>query len=115
MKDFFGNEFNALSQMNALIKKLAIADIPFEVRGFPSASDAMLGTLQVCAPSIEEPIIDIVCHGGSYGHEHGLMEAMTRNHSADDWDDGVRGWLDADEAFTLVANALTSYQSKAAE
>lgn len=117
MKDFLGNEFNALSQMNALAKKLAIADIPFEIRGFPSASEWTVGTLQVCAPSIENPMIDVVCHGGSYGHETGLMEAMTHNGYAyeHDWGEDVRGWLDADEAFDLIVDVLNFHPSKAAE
>lgn len=117
MEDFFGKEFNALSQMNALIRKLAIAGIPFEVRGFPSPSECMMGALQICAPSFEKPAIDVVCHGGSYGHEMGLMEAMAHDSYARecDWGDDVKGYLDADEAFDLIVDALALDQPKAVE
>ncbi len=117
MKDFFGKEFDALSQMNALIRKLALAGIPFEVRGFPSTSECMMGTLQICAPTIKKPAIDIVCHGSSYGHEGGLMEAMAHGSYAEKhgWGDDVCGWLDVDEAFKLVADVITSLHGEAAE
>lgn len=108
MKDFLGDEFDALTQMNTLIRKLAVAGIPFEVRGFPSGVEYMCGTLQICAPSIKECAIDIVCHGHSYGHEDGLMEALIEEpfRSDDEWDDGIRADLDADEAFDLVAKVV---------
>ena len=117
MKDFFGKEFDALSQMNTLIKKLAVADIPFEVRGFPSSSEYMMGTLQICAPSFKEYAIDLVCHGGSYGHTEGLLEAMVSDEYAEEheWGDTVKGWLSTDEAFELIIDVLTFHQSKAAE
>ena len=38
---------------------------------------------------------DAICHSGSYGHEQGLLEVMGTVARADD--DGVEGWLTAEE------------------
>lgn len=114
MKDCLGNEFDALTTMNNLIRKLAAAGVPFEVRGFPSGMDYMCGTLQICAPSIRNCAIGIVCHGHSYGHEEGPLEALVNAPfcSDDEWDDGVRPCLDSEQAFDLIKSTLDAYKAQ---
>ena len=107
MKDFLKNEFNPYRQMNAFIRKLAKANVPFDVIGFKSGNDGYCGTLQILIPSVENAVADFVCHAGSYGHEHGLMEVMVHKSEtvkALGWweEDPVKGYLDADEAFEIA-------------
>lgn len=94
---------NTYPEMNKLIRLLVLNGIPFEVLSFPAFSapreeDADFG-LQIFSPSFEKPMIDAVCHWGTYGYEKGLIEiqsALIQN--PDEWEDGVRGWLTAEEA-----------------
>lgn len=111
MKDFFKHEFDPYTQMNAFICKLAKADVPFQVIGFPASTEGYQGTLQVLIPSTKNPLADFVCHGGSYGHDYGLMEVMVHDKiviDALDWDDldPIKGYLDADEAFSLAKEII---------
>lgn len=92
---------NTYPEMNKLIRLLALNGIPFEVLSFPAFSapreeDADFG-LQIFSPSLKNPMIDAVCHWGTYGYEKGLIEIKTSLH-ADYMDDGIRGWLSAEEA-----------------
>ena len=92
---------NTYPEMNKLIRLLALNGIPFEVLAFPAFSapreeDADFG-LQIFSPSFEKPMIDAVCHWGTYGYEKGLIEIQSTLHY-DGGDDGIRGWLSAEEA-----------------
>jgi hypothetical protein len=91
---------NTYPEMNKLIRLLALNGIPFEVLAFPAFSapreeDADFG-LQIFSPSFEKPMIDAVCHWGTYGYEKGLIEIQT--YLCGEEDDGIRGWLTAEEA-----------------
>lgn len=95
---------NTYPEMNKLIRLLVLNGIPFEVLAFPAFSapreeDADFG-LQIFSPSLENPMIDAVCHWGTYGYGRGLIEiqsALLQN-NPDEWEDGIRGWLTAEEA-----------------
>lgn len=100
-----------MTEMNKLIKLLAKADIPFEVRGIKSVDlDAdwkggkveYEASIQIVSPSVDNWKIDAICHSGSYGHEAGLIEIM----SAYEEDDGVVGWLTAEGAFEYFKKVL---------
>lgn len=91
-----------MTEMNKLIKLLAKADIPFEVRAIKTVdldADWQGGkveyeaTIQVCSPSIDDCKIDAICHSGSYGHEQWLIEIMSK------YEEDVVGWLTAEQAF----------------
>lgn len=45
--------------------------------------------------------ISVICHSGSYGREQGLLEIY-----APGLNDGVEGWLTADEAFDYIKDTL---------
>lgn len=72
-----------------LASLLLARNIPHEVR---ECWDGM----QVCYPSRENQVSDAVCHSGSYGHEHGLLEIMGLVNE-DEVGDSVEGWLTAEE------------------
>ena len=55
--------------------------------------------LQLVCPSLEEWELDVICHGGSYGHEQGLLEIMGAICNA--YDD-VEGYLDIEEVFERI-------------
>lgn len=96
-----------MDEMNKLIKLLVQHNIPFEAMAIKTVDlDAYRdewksgkieyeASIQICSPSVEDCKIDAICHSGSYGHESGLLEIM----SAFEPDDGVAGWLTAQEAF----------------
>ena len=114
MKDYFKKEFDPYTQMNTFICKLAKADVPFQVIGFPSSLEGFQGTLQVLIPSTKAPLADFVCHAGSYGHDYGLMEIMVHDDEVLDElylefaGDAVIGHLDADNAFRLTKEILST-------
>lgn len=93
---------NTHPEMNKLIRLLVLNGIPFEVLAFPAFSapreeDADFG-LHIFSPSFEKPMIDAVCHWGTYGYEAGLIEIQSALLPDYDWDDGIRGCLSAEEA-----------------
>ena len=45
--------------------------------------------------------ISVICNSGSYGREQGLLEIY-----APGLNEGVEGWLDADEAFSYIKDTL---------
>lgn len=65
--------------------------IPFEIR-------ELWDGYQVCYPSTENRVSDAICHGGSYGHERGLLEIMGLV-DEEAIGDSVEGWLTAEEVF----------------
>ena len=67
--------------------------IPFVVR---QAFDG----LQLVCPSLEKWELDVICHRGSYGHEHGLLEVMGAICNA--YDDDVEGYLTVEEVFERI-------------
>ena len=92
-------------EMNNLIKLLAKNNIPFDVLAFPPFSsmreeDKDFG-LQILAPSYDNPVIDAVCHWGTYGYEDGLIEIMSKY-----LDEDVKGWLTAEEAYNYFVDAI---------
>lgn len=68
---------------------LLAAEIPYEARNIYDGR-------QVIYPSIREWKSDVVCHGGSYGHEQGLLEQM---YLVGDDEDNVEGHLTAEVVF----------------
>ena len=68
---------------------LLAAEIPYEARDIYDGR-------QVIYPSIREWKSDVVCHGGSYGHEQGLLEQM---YLVGDDEDSVEGHLTAEVVF----------------
>ena len=102
-----------MNEMNKLIKLLAKADIPFEVRGqtFPDLDAARNGKgfekkayVQIISPSEEDWKIDAIWHPGSYGYESGLLEIM--GPSTEEYGDGVVGSLTAGEALEYFKRAV---------
>jgi hypothetical protein len=94
---------NTYPEMNKLIRLLTLNGIPFEVLAFPAFSapreENVDFGLQIFSPSFEKPMIDAVCHWGTYGYEKGLIEIQSALiQDPDEWEDGVRGWLTAEEA-----------------
>lgn len=89
-----------MNEMNKLIKLLVKADIPFEVRPFPSALQGYGDTLQILSPTLENCKIDAVSHQGSYGGTNGMIEIMSETEI------DVVGWLTAEEAVEYFRKAL---------
>ena len=77
--------------MTKLAVLLTKADIPFELRGQISTLDT--ASVQICSPSVDNCLIDAVCHQYSYGGNQGLLEILAVGL------DDVVGWLSAEEAF----------------
>lgn len=50
---------------------------------------------------------DAICHGGSYGHNYGLLEVMGAKVNRNT-DDKVEGWLTADE----ILERLDEFETK---
>lgn len=95
---------NNYPEMNKLIRLLVLNGIPFEVLAFPGYSapreeDADFG-LQIFSPSFEKPMIDAVCHSGTYGYGRGLIQIQSEllQNSPGEWEYGIRGWLTAEKA-----------------
>lgn len=80
---------NNMTEMNKLAVLLANNNIPFEIKAFNFLDKP---TWQICSPSIADTKVDAICHAGSYGHENGLIEIMSR------FEEDVVGWLTAEEA-----------------
>lgn len=80
-----------MDNMTKLAVLLAKADIPFELRGRIYEVDT--ASVQIFAPSVDNCLIDAVCHHYSYGGDKGLLEILAVGL------DGVVGWLSAEEAF----------------
>lgn len=78
-------------QILRLCSMLQAANIPFELR------DCWDG-YQVCYPTKEVCVSDVVCHGGSYGHQQGLLEIMGLV-DEEEVGDSVEGWLTAEQVF----------------
>lgn len=68
---------------------LLAAEIPYEARNIYDGR-------QVIYPNMREWKSDVVCHGGSYGHEQGLLEQM---YLVGDDEDSVEGHLTAEVVF----------------
>ena len=100
-----------MNEINKLLILLAKNDIPFEARAIKTVDlDGMResgkveyeATIQIVSPSVDDWKIDAVCHSGSYGHEAGLLEIM----SDFEPDDGVVGWLTAEEAYSYFEKVV---------
>jgi hypothetical protein len=98
MKDLMNKEIDT-AEMNKLVGLLCLAEIPHEIT-------ECWGTPQIWYPSAEEPVCDVICHSGSYGHEEGLLEIMglvDKDHG-----DSVEGYLTAREVFRRILNHYLS-------
>ena len=93
-----------MNEMNALIKLLATAYIPFEVRIIEIALGEQASSLQVCVPSADNCVTDAICHDFSYGGPKGLLEVMFDGEMMKAEDDVV-GYLTARGAFELMRKA----------
>lgn len=87
------------NEMITLIDKLQSAGIPHEV-----VKQDFFDSIQVCYPSQENCICDAICHQYSYGGRDGFLEIM----GLTDTEDGVEGWLTANDVF---ARMYTDYMS----
>ncbi len=85
------------TNMEKLAAKLISAKIEFQTR-------IIYDTVQICIPSVEECMIDAICHEHSYGGKDGLIELMGVNV---DSTDGVVGYLTSKKAFDLIFSTLT--------
>ena len=81
------------SQMVALEKALLAVGVPCERR-------RLYDGWQICYPSIENRVADVICHYGSYGAYDGLLEIWGL--VSDDNEDTVEGYLNAGECFNLI-------------
>lgn len=93
------NLINKHTEMEKLFGLLCLAEIPHEVT-------ECWGTPQIWYPSTEEPVCDVICHAGSYGHEEGLLEIMGL--VDEDHGDDVEGYLTAREVFRRILNHYLS-------
>lgn len=84
--------------MTKLAVLLAKADIPFELRGITCGDAA--ASVQICSPSVDNCLIDAICHQYSYGGKEGLLEILGTGL------DDVAGWLSAEEAFTYFEKII---------
>ena len=92
-------------EMSKLYLMLCEAEIPCEVCH-------VYDGLQINYPSIENRVCDVICHSGSYGHEHGLLEIMglvDRKNAGDD----VEGWLTAEDIFKRIRKHYEKNKKKA--
>ena len=80
-----------MDNMTKLAVLLAKADIPFELRGMTCGNTS--ATVQICSPSVDNCLIDAICHRYSYGGDKGLLEILAVGLGA------AVGWLSAEEAF----------------
>lgn len=87
-----------MDNMTKLAVLLAKADIPFELRGQMGALDE--ATAQICSPSVNNCLIDAICHHYSYGGDQGLLEILAVGL------EDVVGWLSAEEAFTYFEKII---------
>lgn len=79
-------------EMSNLYLLLCDADIPCEVTHCYDG-------LQIWYPSTKNPVCDVICHSGSYGHEKGLLEIMGL---CEVDDDDVEGYLSAADVFLRI-------------
>lgn len=84
-----------ITEMDKLIPMLIKNDIPFDLT-------INLGRPQIWYPSFKNPVCDVICHWGSYGHESGLLEIMGL--VSNTLEDGVEGSLTAEEVFERIKN-----------
>ena len=101
LNDFEGLHVD-LTQFQKLCFMLNNKPIKYETK-------AMMGGMGLCIPSCEafstehdgNRTISVICHSGSYGREQGLLEIY-----APGLNDGVEGWLTAEEAFDYIKDTL---------
>lgn len=94
------------TEMSKLAAMLGKEGIPFELKPFILGEEL---SIQIVSPSRKNRKIDAVCHWGSYGGETGLIEIMMElddEEKEDEYDDGVRGYLTAEEAFEYFKKAV---------
>ena len=82
-----------ISEMSKLFLLLCEANIPFEMR-------EIYGTPQICYPTIDNMVCDVICNEYSYGYDKGLLEIMGLVDA--EIDDCVEGYLTADEVFVRI-------------
>lgn len=102
MKDIYGKEFHP-TEMYKLINLMIETDHHFKVV-------ENMNTPQIIFYDYNLNIIgDAICHGGSFGHEKGLLEIM----GLDLEDDDILGCLTAEEVLNHYINALQLQLGKA--
>jgi hypothetical protein len=69
-------------------------DIPFEIAEYWNGLIIGYPSLQT-----DERVSDAVCHDGSYGRQDGLLELMGLLTEEELEEDGVLGWLTAEQVF----------------
>lgn len=91
-------------EIDKLAVLLAKEGIPFVLNPFTLGDEV---SIQIVSPDNRSTMIDAVCHQGSYGHEEELLEIYMRGYDYEkDNDDGVRGWLTAEEAFEYFKKTM---------
>ena len=91
------------NEMDRLIPMLCKADIPFDLA-------IHFGRPQIFYPSYDNCVCDVICHWGSYGHEDGLLEIMGLADAS--CEDGVEGYLTAEEVFDRISKHYHSSGAK---
>ena len=83
-----------MTEMHTLAGKLTAIGIPFDL-------EPLWGGLHLTYPSRADTVCSVILHEFSYGHERGFLEIMGLHHNEDD---GVEGWLTAEEVYTRICN-----------
>ena len=86
-----------MTDMQKLILLLVQMRVPFEM-GYQDFGDDNLYP-QVWLPNKIDVKADVICHPWSYGGKDGLLEMMA---NFDNYDDGVKGYLTANEAIDQI-------------
>lgn len=68
-------------------------------KGIPHQLSRLYDGWKVDYPNIHDSVLDVIEHGGSYGHQNDLMEAWGKGV------DDVEGWLNVEQALAYFEKA----------
>ena len=91
-----------LSEFSKLVNMMMLEGIPFRF-------NTMWDGYQLHYEVGGREICDVICHSGSYGSDHDLLEMMGL--TPEDYDDTVRGYLTANEAFGIILEHWDAYNA----
>lgn len=89
-----------LTELPKLLKLMNSKDIPYDIQGHNGGVCIQIPSRQAF-DACEKTAMSVICHNGSYGHEQGKFEIY-----APGLNEGVEGWLDAEEAFSYIQDTL---------
>lgn len=96
-------EIPEYTEMDKLIPLLCKADIPFDLT-------VIFGRPQIVYPSVYSCVCDVICNRWSYGGSDGLLEIS--GITDDSFEDGVEGYLTAEEVFDRISKHYHSSCAK---